>query len=216
MCVGAVVRGPGRQEITGAALGSRALRSGAVTAQHRSHAIHCPESNLKLASGFSPVEAMRAAGVNVALGTDGAASNNDLDLFGELRTAALLGKAVASNAAAVPDHYALSMATINGARALGIDRKKETRVEQGQERSPVSAQGEASPQGRRELPTDWDNFVNVSSSSSSSDESDGDGDERAAPVHHTYSGKGLFSAYKDWCDGRSLVLTRRKLTSITG
>ena len=93
----------------------------ALLAQHRSHAIHCPESNLKLASGFSPVEAMRAAGVNVALGTDGAASNNDLDLFGELRTAALLGKAVASNAAAVPDHYALSMATINGARALGID-----------------------------------------------------------------------------------------------
>ena len=93
----------------------------ALLAQHRSHAIHCPESNLKLASGFSPIEAMRAAGINVALGTDGAASNNDLDLFGELRTAALLGKAVASDAAAVPDHYALAMATINGARALGID-----------------------------------------------------------------------------------------------
>lgn len=93
----------------------------ALLAEHRSHAIHCPESNLKLASGFSPVEAMRRAGINVALGTDGAASNNDLDMFGELRTAALLGKAVAADAAAVPDHYALEMATINGARALGID-----------------------------------------------------------------------------------------------
>ena len=93
----------------------------ALLAEHRSHAIHCPESNLKLASGFSPVEKMRNAGINVALGTDGAASNNDLDMFGELRTAALLGKAVAADAAAVPDHYALQMATINGARALGID-----------------------------------------------------------------------------------------------
>ncbi len=93
----------------------------ALLAEHRCHAIHCPESNLKLASGFSPVEKMRRAGINVALGTDGAASNNDLDMFGELRSAALLGKAVAGDAAAVPDHYALQMATINGARALGID-----------------------------------------------------------------------------------------------
>ncbi len=92
-----------------------------LLAEHRCHAIHCPESNLKLASGFSPVEKMRLAGINVALGTDGAASNNDLDMFGELRSAALLGTAVAGDAAAVPDHYALQMATINGARALGID-----------------------------------------------------------------------------------------------
>lgn len=84
------------------------------------HVIHCPESNLKLASGFCPVAQLDAAGVNVALGTDGAASNNDLDLFGEMRIAALLGKAVAGNAAALPAHRVLSMATLNGARALGL------------------------------------------------------------------------------------------------
>lgn len=95
----------------------------ALLAEHGSHAVHCPESNLKLASGFSPVEKMRQAGINIALGTDGAASNNDLDMFGELRTAALLGKAVSGDASAIPDYYALEMATINGARALGIDQQ---------------------------------------------------------------------------------------------
>ena len=87
------------------------------------HVAHCPESNLKLASGFCPAARLDAAGVNVALGTDGAASNNDLDLFGEMRTAALLGKAVAGNAAALPAHRVLRMATLNGARALGLDRE---------------------------------------------------------------------------------------------
>ncbi|MDD3519217.1 MAG: TRZ/ATZ family hydrolase [Chromatiales bacterium] len=82
--------------------------------------LHCPESNLKLASGFCPVGELLAAGVNVALGTDGAASNNDLDMFGEMRTAALLAKAVAGDAAVVPAHTALRMATLNGARALGL------------------------------------------------------------------------------------------------
>lgn len=82
--------------------------------------IHCPESNLKLASGYCPVAKLEAAGVNVALGTDGAASNNDLDLFGELRTAALLAKAVSGDAAALPAHRALRMATLNGARAIGL------------------------------------------------------------------------------------------------
>jgi len=86
---------------------------------HNSHVVHCPESNLKLASGFCPVGQLMDAGINVALGTDGAASNNDLDLFGELKTAALLAKAVASNAATLDAHAALRMATINGARALG-------------------------------------------------------------------------------------------------
>lgn len=86
-----------------------------------SHVLHCPESNLKLASGFCPVAKLLAAGVNVALGTDGAASNNDLDMFGEMRTAALLAKGVANDATALPAHQALEMATINGARALGID-----------------------------------------------------------------------------------------------
>ncbi|MCF7989997.1 MAG: TRZ/ATZ family hydrolase [Thiohalocapsa sp.] len=90
----------------------------AVTA---SHVVHCPESNLKLASGFCPVAKLLEAGVNVALGTDGAASNNDLNLLAEMRTAALLGKGVAGSASAVPAKTALRMATLNGAKALGID-----------------------------------------------------------------------------------------------
>ncbi|HEY0634968.1 MAG TPA: TRZ/ATZ family hydrolase [Gammaproteobacteria bacterium] len=85
------------------------------------HVVHCPESNLKLASGFCPVAKLLKHGVNVALGTDGAASNNDLDMLGEMRTAALLAKGVAHDASAVPAMTALRMATINGARALGID-----------------------------------------------------------------------------------------------
>jgi 5-methylthioadenosine/S-adenosylhomocysteine deaminase len=85
-----------------------------------SSVVHCPRSNLKLASGLCPVAALSAAGVNVALGTDGAASNNRLDLWSELQTAALLGKQVAGNAAALPAAQVLAMATINGARALGL------------------------------------------------------------------------------------------------
>lgn len=89
--------------------------------ESNSSVIHCPESNLKLASGFCPVERLWQAGVNVAIGTDGAASNNDLDLLGETRTAALLAKAVAGSATALDAHRALRMATLNGARALGLD-----------------------------------------------------------------------------------------------
>lgn len=85
------------------------------------HVIHCPESNLKLASGFCPIDRLLKAGVNVALGTDGAASNNDLDLFSEIKTAALLAKAVAGDASALGAHAALRMATLNGAKALGMD-----------------------------------------------------------------------------------------------
>jgi 5-methylthioadenosine/S-adenosylhomocysteine deaminase len=85
------------------------------------HVVHCPESNLKLASGFCPAVRLLAAGVNVALGTDGAASNNDLNLLGEMRSAALLGKGVAGSASALPAAQALRMATINGARALGLE-----------------------------------------------------------------------------------------------
>lgn len=85
------------------------------------HVVHCPESNLKLASGFCPVQKLITAGVNVAIGTDGAASNNDLDMFGEMRSAALLAKAVAGDASAVSAAAALRMATLNGARALGLD-----------------------------------------------------------------------------------------------
>jgi 5-methylthioadenosine/S-adenosylhomocysteine deaminase len=83
--------------------------------------IHCPESNLKLASGFCPVERLWQAGINLAIGTDGAASNNDLDLLSETRTAALLAKAVAGSASALDAHRALRMATLNGARALGLE-----------------------------------------------------------------------------------------------
>jgi 5-methylthioadenosine/S-adenosylhomocysteine deaminase len=85
------------------------------------HVVHCPESNLKLASGFCPVGKLIDAGINVAIGTDGAASNNDLDLFGELKTAALLAKAVADDASVLDAHAALRMATISGAKALGWD-----------------------------------------------------------------------------------------------
>lgn len=89
-------------------------------AQAGAHVIHCPESNLKLASGFCPTAQLDAAGVNIALGTDGAASNNDLDLFGEMRTAALMGKAVASDASVLPAARILRMATLNAAQALGL------------------------------------------------------------------------------------------------
>lgn len=82
--------------------------------------VHCPESNLKLASGFCPVAKLRAAGVTVALGTDGCASNNDLDLIGEMRIAALLAKGVAGDASVVDAHAAIEMATIAGARAMGL------------------------------------------------------------------------------------------------
>ncbi len=90
-------------------------------AQTGAHIVHCPESNLKLASGFCPVQKCLDAGINVALGTDGAASNNDLDMLGEMRTAALLAKGVAEDASAVSAATALRMATLNGAKALGIE-----------------------------------------------------------------------------------------------
>lgn len=83
--------------------------------------IHCPESNMKLASGFCETAKLIGHNVNVALGTDGGASNNDLDMFSEMRSAALLAKAVADDARALPAQQALEMATINGARALGLD-----------------------------------------------------------------------------------------------
>ncbi|MDR0256988.1 MAG: TRZ/ATZ family hydrolase [Stenotrophomonas maltophilia] len=93
----------------------------ALLVESNTSVVHCPESNLKLASGFCPVERLWQAGVNVAVGTDGAASNNDLDLLGETRTAALLAKAVAGSASALDAHRALRMATLNGARALGLE-----------------------------------------------------------------------------------------------
>ena len=93
----------------------------AEAAQYGVHVAHCPESNLKLASGFAPVDKLLRAGVNVGIGTDGAASNNDLDLLGEMRSAALLAKAVSGDPAALPAAGALRMATLDGAKALGLD-----------------------------------------------------------------------------------------------
>ena len=95
----------------------------ALLVESNTSVIHCPESNLKLASGFCPVERLWQAGVNVAIGTDGAASNNDLDLLGETRTAAMLAKAVAGSATALDAHRALRMATLNGARAMGLESR---------------------------------------------------------------------------------------------
>lgn len=86
------------------------------------HVVHSPESNLKLASGLAPVQKLRDAGINVALGTDSAASNNDLDMIGEMRTAALIGKIAGDDAAAIPADAALEMATLAGAKALGIEQ----------------------------------------------------------------------------------------------
>lgn len=83
--------------------------------------VHCPESNMKLVSGAAPVEKLHQLGVNVALGTDGAASNNDLDMIGEMRTAAFLGKLTANDPKAVPAERLLKMATLYGAKALGVD-----------------------------------------------------------------------------------------------
>ena len=92
-----------------------------LLADRGANVIHCPESNLKLASGWCPVPKLLRAGINVALGTDSVASNNDLDMLGEMRTAALLAKGYSKDACSVPAATALSMATLNGAKALGID-----------------------------------------------------------------------------------------------
>ncbi len=90
-------------------------------AARRCHVVHCPASNAKLASGIAPVADYLAHGINVALGTDGAASNNRLDLLGEMRLAALLAKVSTGDAAALPAATALHCATLGGARALGLD-----------------------------------------------------------------------------------------------
>jgi len=91
-------------------------------ARSGAHIIHCPESNMKLAAGFCPVNECVKAGINVALGTDGAASNNDLDMFSEMRTAALIAKATSQDSTVICADTAIKMATINGAKALGIDK----------------------------------------------------------------------------------------------
>ena len=112
--------GPGLIAVHGVHLAAEEIE---VLARHGSSVVHCPSSNLKLASGFAPVAKLLAAGVNVALGTDGAASNNRLDLMQEMRQAALLAKAVARDAEAMPAHLALRCATLGGAIALGLQRR---------------------------------------------------------------------------------------------
>ncbi|MFT7234490.1 MAG: 5-methylthioadenosine/S-adenosylhomocysteine deaminase [Methylophagaceae bacterium] len=85
------------------------------------HIAHCPTSNLKLASGFAPIAKLTKKGVNITIGTDGAASNNGLDMFAEMKQTASLAKAVAQDASVIPAHLALEMATINAAKSLGLD-----------------------------------------------------------------------------------------------
>ena len=92
-----------------------------LLARHGCSVAHCPSSNMKLASGIAPVPRLLAAGVPVGLGSDGAASNNRLDLIQEMRHAALLAKVGSLDATVVPAHTALRMATLDGARALGMD-----------------------------------------------------------------------------------------------
>ncbi|EEY66063.1 5-methylthioadenosine/S-adenosylhomocysteine deaminase, putative [Phytophthora infestans T30-4] len=87
------------------------------------HVVHCPSSNLKLASGIARVTEMLRRGVNVTLGTDGAASNNSLDILGEMKLAAMLAKAESHDCTSVSAAEALQMATLNGARALGLEHE---------------------------------------------------------------------------------------------
>ena len=110
--------GPGFIAIHGVHLSSEDI---ALLATHGGHVVHCPVSNMKLGTGIAPVAALFASGVNVALGTDGAASNNRLDLFGEMRIAALLAKVATGDPSVLTAQQALSTATLSGARALGMD-----------------------------------------------------------------------------------------------
>jgi len=91
-----------------------------LAARRAIHVVHCPQSNLKLGAGISPVAAMLARGINVALGTDGPTSNNDFDMLDEMRTAALLAKGSSNDATVLDAHTVLRMATLKGAQALGL------------------------------------------------------------------------------------------------
>jgi 5-methylthioadenosine/S-adenosylhomocysteine deaminase len=110
--------GPGFIAIHGVGLDAADIE---LLASQRCHVVHCPTSNLKLANGIAPIAALNARGVNVALGTDGAASNNRIDVFGEARLAALIAKAATGDATALPAATVLRMATLGGAAALGLD-----------------------------------------------------------------------------------------------
>jgi 5-methylthioadenosine/S-adenosylhomocysteine deaminase len=110
--------GPGFIAIHGVHLSGEDI---ALLATHGGHVVHCPVSNMKLGAGIAPVAALIASGVNVALGTDGAASNNRLDLFGEMRIAALLAKVATGDASVMNAQTTLCAATLSGARALGLE-----------------------------------------------------------------------------------------------
>ncbi|HEX9302549.1 MAG TPA: TRZ/ATZ family hydrolase [Casimicrobiaceae bacterium] len=112
--------GPGFIAIHGVHLSPEDIE---LLATHGGHVVHCPASNMKLGSGIAPIGLLQGRGINVALGTDGAASNNRLDLFGEMRLAALLAKVATGDAAALPAAQILTSATLGGARALGLDNE---------------------------------------------------------------------------------------------
>ena len=92
-------------------------------ADRGTHVVHCPQSNLKLASGMCPVDQLLSSGINVAIGTDGASSNNDLDMVAEMQSASLLAKGVAKNPLAMNAYQTLYSATMGGAKAMGLDEK---------------------------------------------------------------------------------------------
>ena len=93
-----------------------------ILRQGKPQLVHCPESNMKLGSGVCPVHSFHENDLNVALGTDGVASNNDLDMISEMRSAAFLSKVTTLNPQSLPATAALRMATLNGAKALGLDK----------------------------------------------------------------------------------------------
>jgi len=93
-----------------------------LVAKHRVSVVHCPESNMKLASGICPIIDLQNNGVHLSLGTDGPASNNDLDMIGEMKSAALLAKVTSGNAGAFNAEQTLRLATIEGAKTLGLDK----------------------------------------------------------------------------------------------
>ncbi len=114
------VLGPGLIGVHAAHIEAAEIR---LLAKYDCSVAHCPTSNMKLASGIAPIVAKLGEGLRIGLGTDGAASNNRLDLFQEMRHAALLAKAVSGDAAAFDAHTVLRMATLNGAAALGMAEK---------------------------------------------------------------------------------------------
>ena len=111
--------GPGFIAIHGVHLAAEDIE---LLATHGGHVVHCPASNMKLGSGIAPIAALVAKGINIGLGTDGPASNNRLDLFSEMRLAALLGKVATHDAATLPAQVVLHAATLGGAKAIGLDR----------------------------------------------------------------------------------------------